>query len=116
VFGNNQQKSVDFNDPEQQNALEIISIWCQDYLRWLSQIHQCADENIQLFNAKHFANSPMKPDYLSDLIIGDSRDKNQKSRDTVQDLKRRLNPEAISNLPKIGIFGLAKALYIVCRL
>ncbi|MBD2663526.1 hypothetical protein B6N60_03422 [Richelia sinica FACHB-800] len=118
VLGNNQQKLVDFNDPEQQNAIETISIWCQDYLRWLSQIHQCVDENIQLFNAKHFANGSMKPDNLSDLIIGggDSRDKNQKSRDTVQELKRRLNPAAISNLPKIGIFGLAKALYIVCRL
>lgn len=118
LFSNNQKQTVDFNDPEQQDAIEKITIWCQDYLRWLSQIHQCAGENIQLFNANHFSNKQLNHQHLSDLVIGlgDSRDKTQKSRDTVQKLKERLNPQAMSNLPKIGIFGLAKALYLVCRL
>ncbi|MBD2337777.1 hypothetical protein H6G64_12380 [Calothrix sp. FACHB-156] len=117
-LGNNQRQEIDFNDPEQQNAIEKISIWCQDYLRWLSQIHQCVGENIQLFNAKHFNSSSFNPQHLADLIVGlgDSRDQTQKSKDTVQRLKERLNPEAIATLPKQGIFGLAKALYLVCRL
>jgi hypothetical protein len=118
VFGNNQKQEIDFNDSEQQNAIEIITSWCQDYLRWLSLIHQCVGETIQLFNATHFSNSKLNPQNLSDLIagLGDSRDQTQKSKDTVQELKKRFNPEAISTLPKQGIFGLAKALYIVCRL
>jgi hypothetical protein len=117
VFGNNSKQEIDFNDPEQQNAIETITIWCQDYLRWLSQIHQCVGETIQLFNVNHFSNSNLNHQNLSDLIagLGDSRDQNQKSRDTVQELKKRLNPEVVS-LPKQGIFGLAKALYLVCRL
>ncbi len=117
VFRNNQRQEIDFNDPEQQNAIETITVWCQDYLRWLSLVHQCAGENIQLFNAQHFSNSKLNPQHLSDLIsgLGDSRDQNQKSQDTVQKLKERLHPPAIS-LPNQGILGLSKALYLVCRL
>lgn len=117
-FGNSQKQAVDFNDLEQQNAISIITSWCQDYLRWLSQIHQCVEENIQLFNANHFNSSKLSPQNLPDLIagLGDSRDQTRKSRDTMQELKKRLDPEAISTLPKQGIFGLAKALYHVCRL
>ncbi|MDH6059891.1 hypothetical protein NWP17_05480 [Chrysosporum bergii ANA360D] len=118
IFRNNQKQEIDFNDPEQQRAIDIITAWCQDYLRWLSLVHQCIGENIQLFNANYFNNSNPNPQHLPDLIIGlgDSRDKTQKSRDTVQRLKERLNPENISIVPKLGILGLAKALYYVCRL
>ncbi len=118
VFRNSQKQEIDFNDPEQQNAIETITVWCQDYLRWLSLIHQCVGENIQLFNANYFRNSNLNPQHLPDLIagLGDSRDQNQKSKDTVQRLKERLNPDAITILPKLGILGLAKALYHVCRL
>ncbi|MEH2284791.1 MAG: hypothetical protein V7K90_26300 [Nostoc sp.] len=112
-----QKKEVDFNDQDQQRAIEIITEWCRDYLRWLSQVHQCVDEKIQLFNANHFINSNLSPQNLSDLIAGqgDSRGKDQKSKDTIQKLKERLHPPAIS-LPNQGILGLAKALYLVSRL
>lgn len=83
----------------------------------MSLIHQCVGENIQLFNANHFSNSNLSPQNLSDLIAGegDSRSKDQKAKDTVQKLKERFHPPAIS-LPNQGILGLAKALYSVCRL
>jgi hypothetical protein len=112
-----QKKEVDFNDQDQQSAIAKITDWCQDYLRWLSLVHQCVGENIQLFNANHFRNSNLSPQNLSDLIAGegDSRSKDQKSKDTVQKLKERFHPPAIS-LPNQGILGLAKALYFVCRL
>ena len=116
-MGGNQQKNADFNDTKEQDAIEIITAWCQDYLSWLSHIHQCHGESIQLFNADYFSSSKFNPDNLSNLIMGsgDSRDQSKKSQDIVQKLKERLNPQAI-NPPNQGIIGLAKALYLVCRL
>jgi hypothetical protein len=117
MLGGNTQKNADFNDRKEQEAIEIITAWCQDYLRWLSHIHQCHGESIQLFNADYFSGSKFNPENLSNLIFaqGDSRDQNKKSQDTIQKLKERLNPQNI-NPPNQGIIGLAKALYHVCEL
>lgn len=116
-LGNNHNKIIDFNELEQQEAIEKITSWCQDYLHWLEQIHQCAGETVELFNANYLNLSKLNPQFLSDLVAGqgDSRDQTQKSKDTVQRLKERLNPQAISQ-PNLGVLGLAKALYLVCRL
>ncbi len=119
LLGRNRENEADFNSQEQQDAILTISNWCRDYLSWLSLLHQCSPEKIQLFNANYFTNpqGKLNPDNLSDLLMGDSdnRDQNQKSKDTVQRLKERLNPDAI-NLPNQGTVGLAKALYLVTRL
>ena len=117
ILGGNTQNNVDFNDPKEQDAIEIITTWCKDYLSWLSNIHKCQGESIQLFNVDYFNSTKLSSENLSDLIVssGDSRDQNKKSQDTIQRLKERLNPDAI-NPPNKGIIGLAKALYHVCRL
>ncbi|MBE9058052.1 hypothetical protein [Sphaerospermopsis sp. LEGE 08334] len=117
ILGGNTQNNVNFNDTKEQDAIEIMTAWCEDYLRWLSYIHQCHGESIQLFNVDYFKSSKLNPDNLSNLIVGsgDSRDQNKKSQDIIQRLKERLNPQAIEP-PNQGIIGLAKALYHVCRL
>lgn len=117
ILGGNSQKNADFNDQKEQDAIEIVTKWCQNYLQWLSHIHQCHGESIQLFNADYFSSSKLNPDNLSNLITGsgDSRDQSKKSQDIVQKLKERLN-EKVINPPNQGIIGLVKALYLVCRL
>lgn len=36
----------DLNAPEEQQAIAIISAWCQDFLRWLNDIHQDRDQSV----------------------------------------------------------------------
>lgn len=116
ILGRNRKNDADFNDSQQQEAIAIINRWCRDYLRWLGQLHQ-SPETIQLFQSNYFANPDdnLNIENLSDLVLQDHRDQSQKARDTVQRLKERLNPKAIA-VPNQGTVGLAKALYLACKL
>lgn len=107
----------DFNDQKQQDAIKVISNWCKDYLRWLYNLHQCEGDNIELFNADAIANpdGQLKGEELPNLVSRDSRDRSRQSQDTPQRLKERLDPRQVT-LPNQGTVGLAKALYILCRL
>jgi hypothetical protein len=113
------QELPDFSSPQEQEAIATVSSWCQDYLRWLSEIHQCDSDNIQLFQHQVWANlkGDIGGDSLSALVMGDQRDRGSKERDTVQTLKQQLE-YVIGNLEPgdRGTAGLAKALYITCRL
>lgn len=113
------QELPDFNSPQEQDAIATISNWCQDYLRWVSEIHQCDSDNIQLFQHSAWANlkGNIDGDSLSELVIGDERDRGSKNLDTVQALKQQL-VHALEQLNSSnrGTVGLAKALYITCRL
>ncbi|GGA57925.1 hypothetical protein CYANOKiyG1_79080 [Okeania sp. KiyG1] len=102
----------DFSDADQQEAIGIINNWCQDYLRWLYSLHQCEGDNIALFKADAFPpNKKLLGDELPDLIIGDSRDRGKKSRDTVQKLKNTLKATSPG-----GTVGLAKSVYMASRI
>ncbi len=107
----------DFSDRLQQEALDDITAWCRDYLRWLYEMHNCDGDEIQLFRYKTFANlnTPSQAEYLSQLVMGDSREQGLKQQDTVQQLKERLSTIELTP-PNQGMAGLAKALYILCRL
>ncbi|MEM8719532.1 MAG: hypothetical protein AAGE84_09525 [Cyanobacteria bacterium P01_G01_bin.39] len=109
----------DFNDDEQKKAIDIITEWCQDYLRWLSEVHQCDGDDIELFRYRAFANlgNDLQGEYLSELVIGDKRDSNAKKQDTIQQLKLQLESiTSNSSSAQQGTIGLAKALYQLCRL
>jgi hypothetical protein len=115
ISGGGNRLGVDFNDAEQQEAMEKITDWCEDYLRWLEHIHESSGENIQLFHKEYIKN--LKDDNLANLIFeqGDNRGQDKKSQDTIQKLKESLKPKDIDP-PKLGTIGLAKSLYHVCRL
>jgi hypothetical protein len=117
ILGGGNQPIVDFNNIKEQEAIQIISNWCNDYLRWLWSIHQCQEESIQLFNGDYLNTGNLNAENLANLIIEqtDSRDRNKKSLDTIQKLKERLDPQSIP-APNVGVIGLAKSLYHVCRL
>ncbi|MGK7877637.1 MAG: hypothetical protein AB4426_31345 [Xenococcaceae cyanobacterium] len=117
IFDKKGEDLPDFNDPQEQEAIKVVTNWCKDYLRWLSELHQCDGDNIDLFRYRAFANldGQLRGEYLPDLDAGDNRDKGSKSQDTVQQLKEHLNPKTITP-PNKGTAGLAKAVYILCRL
>jgi hypothetical protein len=106
----------DFTDPQQQNEIAMVSAWCKDYLSWLSELHDCEGETIELFLSREFRNldRPTRIDDLSALIVQDSRDRTRQSQDRISDLKiQLLNHRSDAN---VGTVGLAKAFYQLCRL
>ncbi|VXD10296.1 conserved hypothetical protein [Planktothrix serta PCC 8927] len=107
----------EFSDLKQQEAIGIISNWCENYLRWLTEIHKCTGDSIELFNVSAFddLNSELKGEELPNLVIGDNRDKSRKSQDTPKKIKERLNPSVVTP-PNQGTVGLAKAVYLLCKL
>lgn len=117
-----------FSDDQQQAAINLITNWCYDYLGWLSEIHASEGEQVEMFNFEYFQackeweqgkNQPQLNDgYLSDLVKNDPRDLNARKQDTVSKLKQELEefkPQEMSP-PNQGTLGLARALYIVCRI
>ncbi len=107
----------DFSDSREQDAIRIITDWCRDYLRWLNDIHQCDGDDIELFHYPAFAklDGRLTTEELSKLVVGDDRDRTSQSQDTAQKLKERLDGKNLTP-PNQGTAGLAKALYLVCRL
>jgi hypothetical protein len=109
----------EFGDTNEQEAITIVSNWCKDYLRWLSELHLCEGDNVQLFMSRSFMNSEvqLKQEEFPNLVISDSRDKGKQSQDTVQSLHVNLISEPKNFMPpNQGTAGLAKALYILSRL
>jgi hypothetical protein len=110
----------DFDDSNQQEAIEIISKWCKDYLRWLYDIHSCDGDDIELFNHEYLAldnfDGSQRGENLSNLVAGDRRDNQARGGDTVQKIQQGLLDIRNLTSPNQGTSGLAKALYILCRI
>ena len=110
----------DFNDSEQQQAIEIISEWCKDFLRWVCDIHNCDGDNIELFNHKLLApdnfSYSQRGEELANLVVGDSRDGQTRRGDTVQKVQEGLLNIRNMTSPNQGTSGLAKAVYMLCRI
>ena len=107
----------ELNDSKEQETINVIADWCKDYLRWLSDIHKCDGDDIELFYYPAFEklDGQLRTEELSDLIVGDNRDRTSKIQDTAQKLKERLDARELTP-PNQGTAGLAKALYRLCRL
>ena len=107
----------EFDAADQQATIEAINNWCRDYLRWLYELHQCDGDAINLFSEIIFADPDRKTrlNELSSLIVGDTRDGNRRSQDTVESLTRGLVVGDLS-VPNQGTAGLARAFYRICRL
>jgi Tubulin like len=119
IFDKKGDELPDFADPKEQEAVRIVNYWCQDYLRWLHELHQCQGDAINLFTANSFSNpeAQLKQEEFSQLVKNDSRDEGKKNQDTVQRLHVSLISEPrVLNPPNQGTAGLAKALYILSRL
>ncbi|WP_373529580.1 tubulin-like doman-containing protein [Nostoc sp.] len=119
IFDKKGEELPDFADPKEQAAVRIVTNWCQDYLRWLHDLHICQGDDIQLFVSRSFTNfeGQLKQEEFSSLVMNDSRPKDKQLQDTVQRLHVSLTSEPRNlNPPNQGTAGLSKALYILCRL
>lgn len=105
------------SDPQQQEIIKAISNWCQDYLSWLYNLHQCEGEQIQLFDTTAMGNpqNNLRQEKLAELVFGSNLDARSKAGDTILVLKRKLQDYKLDTLAEPGILGLAQALYISCK-
>ena len=108
--------AVQLSDVQQQEATKIISNWCQDYLSWLYDLHQCEGEQIQLFVSSIFKNpeDKLKQEQLAELVFENNLDSRGKARDTIQNLKRNLQSSR-KDAANVGVVGLARSLYTLCE-
>lgn len=110
---------LDLSESDQQDAIKTVTAWCEDFLRWLQDIHQCDNERIQLFKAREYFANPqsLKGEKFSDLLWNDSRSKELLQNDNVITLKNNIGELDTSNFgePNQGVAGLAKAIYVCCK-
>jgi hypothetical protein len=109
--------AVQLSDTQQQDAIKFISNWCKDYLRWLYDLHQCEGEQIQLFVSSTFDNpeSKLKQEQLAELVFEYNLDSRTKAKDTIYSLKRNLQNYRQDTATNVGIVGLARTLYVLCK-
>ncbi len=107
----------DLGSDQQQEIIKFINDWCEDFLRWLSDIHQCDNEQIQLFRAKENF-TDFKQEKFATLFFDDPRARDLINQDTLVNLKNEFSQSEITDFGKQnpGVVGLAKALYIFCKL
>ncbi|WP_373481082.1 hypothetical protein [Geminocystis sp.] len=120
MFGMKTRRHLpDLSDSAQQEAIKTINAWCEDFLRWLRDIHYCDNERIQLFKAREYFVDVknLKPEKLGDLLWDDSRTKDILDQDTAVNLKNTIGDLDTKNFgePNQGVSGLAKAVYITCK-
>ena len=119
MFGGGGEELPDFNDSKEQEALSTITEWCLDYLRWLSEIHQCGDAVIGLFNPSGLTRAngtQVIPDQLSELVIGIEADRSKRASDSIPQLKTKLDDQDLAAQHGRGMIGLARALYSLCAI
>jgi len=115
LFGRKGEELPEFNESEQAD-IEMISRWCEDYLRWLSEIHNCDGESIRLFDVSCFnelSGKAVMPDQLSRLVIDSGIEKSALARDTVSNLRNQLNNPNLVPLGS-GSIGLAQTAFALC--
>lgn len=120
MFSRKNEELPEFGNPQEQEKIDIITRWCQDYLRWLWEIHEYSGDDILLFRHRLFGNldaNTLGGEGLANLVLNDGRDQKSREQDQVQTIKNKLNPDTMNlSPPNQGTAGLAKALYILCRL
>lgn len=119
LFGKTRKHLPDLSDSQQQEALKIVGDWCADFLRWLGDIHVCDNEKIELFKAReHFiSGKSLKAENFADLLFDDSRIKEDLEKDNIVALKNTIGELDITKFgePNQGVAGLAKSVYVCCK-
>jgi len=110
----------DLNSPEEQQAISTIRAWCQDFLRWINDIHRYRNESVELFNSDVLSklldrSASENADELAQLVMGTELDLSRLSQDSLSNLKLKLDNPNIASWGK-GATGLAHATYSLCEL
>jgi hypothetical protein len=107
-----------FSDQNQQDAIISITEWCEDYLRWIIDIHNCDADEVNLFRIEALKNfdGAIGGEQLRYLVINDTRDAGKLQRDEIMLIKQKLHPNVLEfDSVKTGTIGLAKALYLLSQ-
>jgi hypothetical protein len=111
--GDRGESTFKFDASHQQEAINTISSWCRDHLRWINDLHQCGSDRIELFKTESFGDldGQIRRDSLSDLIVDDIRDqRTQRQDDDLANIKSGLDNRRREDINR-GTSGLAKAVY-----
>lgn len=114
-FGRKGEELPEFDEREQE-SIATVNRWCKDYLRWLSEIHDCDGETIRLFDSSCFnalSGKTVMSDQLSQLVIDSGLDKSALTRDSVANLRIQLNNPNQVPLGN-GSIGLAQTAFALC--
>jgi Tubulin like len=110
---------ANFNDAKEQDAIAAVSEWCKDFLRWLTEMHQCDEEAISLFRTDRLTTltgqQVSSEDELSKLVVGVEFDRNKQAIDTIPNLKLNLDRDWTPSGFGKGTVGLVRALYFLCK-
>jgi hypothetical protein len=109
---------IKFDSTHQQNGIQILSDWSKDYLRWMSNLHDCQTDRIELFKTEIF-NKHIQKGSLPDLLLNDARDPNTRAKqDDLAAIKTRLMSQKLETIEgeNKGTIGLAKSLYLNAEL
>ncbi|MEL4894572.1 hypothetical protein [Crocosphaera sp. Alani8] len=121
IFDKKGQELPSLSDPEEQKAIETVTNWCTDYLRWVREIQEYAPGTIEL---ELFRTGPLESfdgqvrgEYLRDLVLGDTREEGRKNQDEIQKIKEQLINSSTLDLgsSSLGTVRLANALYILSQ-
>ncbi len=121
LFGSITRKELpDLSSDEQQEMIERINNWSFNFLQWLVDIHNCDREAVNLLKAReHFTNlDNLKEENFAYLFHDDPRAKDILQKDNLVNLQNSLGDIDTSQFsePNKGVAGLAKALYVYCKL
>jgi hypothetical protein len=111
--GNRGESTFKLDTPNQQEAINTISLWCRDHLRWVNELHQCGSDRIELFKTESFGNlnGNVRHDSLSDLIVDDIRDRRTKhQQDDLANIKNSLDNRSKKDINR-GTAELVRSLY-----
>jgi len=99
----------EINNPHEQDHLNAVTGWCQEYLNWIGALHR-SHNGVELINTYPFIqnNGELKPEL--DRFEFSNLAKNLNDSLGINKVLEKLNPKAI-NPPNRGFVGLAKALY-----
>jgi len=99
----------EINNPHEQDHLNAVTGWCQEYLNWIGALHR-SHNGVELINIYPFIqnNGELKPEL--DRFQFSNLPKNLNDSLGINKVLEKLNPKAI-NPPNRGFVGLAKALY-----
>jgi hypothetical protein len=118
LLGNRGDDLPEFSEQNEKNTIELITAWCEDYLRWIIEIHSCDGDEVNLFQITYLKtfDGEIGGERLKELVIDDPRDEDRKKKDEIQRIKEKLHPRVLeSDLKETGTVGLAKVLYYLSQ-
>jgi hypothetical protein len=103
-----------FDSADQQTGIQVLTDWCKDYLRWISDLHDSKSDGVKLFQTQFF-NKQIQTKQLHNILMNDDRDADTRVRqDDIASIKTSIMKQKLELIEgkNQGTVGLAKSLYL----